>query len=98
MSTLNKYGFKGRVDKQGKMLAVKGGLAKKSFQFCSDGICNNANRAYKNAKASVSNLQIFSGQRTLGPSTLLCTHHLNYFGLQGAGGGGGGGGGAPKKF
>ena len=93
MPILNKYGFKGGVDKQGKILGVKG--AKKSFQFCSDGICNNANRAYTNAKASVSNLQIFSGQRTLGPSTLLCTHHLNYFGLQGAGGGGGM---APKNF
>lgn len=34
---MNKYGFKGGVDKQGKILAVRGGLAKKSFQFCSDG-------------------------------------------------------------
>ena len=43
----------------------------------------------QNAKASVSNLQkvqIIPGQRALGPPASLCTHHLNFCGLQGGGG------------
>ena len=33
-----------------KILGVKGGVTKNSFKFCNDGICNNVQTAYHNAK------------------------------------------------
>ena len=94
MPILNKYGVNGGggggPQKKKKILGVGGWSAKKSFKFCSDGICINENKTRQNAKASVLNLQkvqIFPGQLALGPPASLCTHHLNFCRLQGGGGG-----------
>ena len=79
----------------GKNTRCEGGIGKEILQSSSAVTASvlMQTKTRQNAKASVSNLQkvqIIPGQRALGPPASLCTHHLNFCGLQG--------GGAPKKF
>ena len=95
MPILNKYGVKGGGAGVGKNTRCEGGGDQQrnpsSFAVTASVLMQTKTR--QNAKASFSNLQrvqIIPGQRALGPPASLCTHHLNFCGLQG--------GGAPKKF
>ena len=93
MPILNKYGVKRGGG--GKNTRCEGGgiskeILQSSFAVTASVLMQTKTR--QNAKASVSNLpkvQIIPGQRAFGPPASLCTHHLNFCGLQG--------GGAPKK-
>ena len=93
MPILNKYGVKGGG--VGKNTRCEGGDQQRnpSVKFAVTASVLMQTKTRQNAKASVSNLQkvqIIPGQRALGPPASLCTHHLNFCGLQG--------GGAPQKF
>ena len=77
-----KYGFKGGVRR--KILGLKwGGVTKKkTFKFCSDGICNNGNSLpdcqIKSASLTFRKFSLLLGKHDPGPPTSLCTKRQLY--------------------
>ena len=80
-----KYGFKGGVRR--KILGLKwggggGGREKKTFKFCSDGICNNGNSLpdcqIKSASLTFRKFSLLLGKHDPGPPTSLCTKRQLY--------------------